>query len=382
MGPRPLISPHDQNATFVELFFDLVFVFGITQVVSLLHHGLSWSSAAQGIVVFWMIWWGWTQFTWAFNAADTTHPIIEFSALIATAIAFFMAVAVPDSLQGGAIWFAGPYVLLRLLGLGLYATVMWQSEMGRRAVGLFATASLAGVVAVVIGAFAPGGPAPFWGLAVFLDVVATLIAGGQKGWGLHAEHFSERHGLIVIIALGESLIVAAGGLAGEPRTVELLIVGFLAVAITCGLWWTYFPVAKPELERALADAEEGERTKLARDAFSLGHFPMLCGIIAYAIAIEEAVAHPTDPLSGGARFALALGLFAFVGGLAFALWRASCRIRVGRILVTVVTSVTVYLLTNVAAVVSLAVAFAGVATVALLEERTAERLRAAPAGLP
>ena len=86
MTVRPLISPHDQNATFVELFFDLVFVFGITQVVGLLHHGLSWTAAAQAVLVFWMIWWGWTQFTWALNASDTTHPVIEFSTLSATAI--------------------------------------------------------------------------------------------------------------------------------------------------------------------------------------------------------------------------------------------------------------------------------------------------------
>ena len=379
MAPRPLVSPHDQNATFVELFFDLVFVFGITQVAALLHHGLNWTSAAQGIVVFWMIWWGWTQFTWSFNAADTTHPFVEFSALIATAIAFFMAVAVPDAFAGGALWFAGPYVALRLLGLGLYTTVMWQSEMGRRAVGLFATSSLGGFAAVVLGAFSTENQALFWGLAILLDVVAALIAGRQQGWDLHPEHFAERHGLIVIIALGESLIVAAGGLAGEPRTVELMVVGLLAVAITCGLWWTYFPVAKPALERALETADEKELVKLARDAFSLGHFPMLCGIIAFVVAIEEAVAHPGDPLSGGARFALSLGLFAFVGGLAFALWRASCRVRIGRIIVTVITSCAVYLLTDVAAVVSLAVAFAGVATVALLEEKTAERLRDHPA---
>jgi len=86
---RPLISPHDQGATFVELFFDLVFVFGITQVTVLIHHGLDWTSVAEAVLVFWLIWWGWTQYTWAFNAADTSHSIVEFSALVATAIAFF-----------------------------------------------------------------------------------------------------------------------------------------------------------------------------------------------------------------------------------------------------------------------------------------------------
>ena len=378
MTLRPLISPHDQSATFVELFFDLVFVFGITQVVGLLHHGLSWTSAVHAIQVFWLIWWGWTQFTWAFNAADTTHPAVELSALIATAIAFFMAVAVPDAFDGGAIWFAGPYVALRLVGLGLYTTVMWRSKMGRQAVALFATLSLGGFAAVAVGAISPANQALFWGLAIFLDVIAALIAGQRGGFGVHPEHFAERHGLIVIIALGESLIVAAGGLAGAERTPELLIVGFLAVAITCALWWTYFPVAKPELEHALKTVEEARRVTLARDAFSLGHFPMLCGVIAYAIAIEAAVAGPSVPLPTGARFALALGLFAFMGGLGFALWRASCRIKLGRFVVTILTSGVVYFLFDVAAVVSLGVAFTGVAVVALMEEKTAQRLRVDP----
>ena len=347
--------------------------------MGLLHHGLSWTAAAQAILVFWMIWWGWTQFTWALNASDTTHPIIEFSTLSATAIAFFMAVAVPDAFVGGALWFAGPYVALRLVGLALYTTVMWQSEESRSAVSLFATASLGGFAAVIIGAFSED-QAMFWGLAIFLDVMAALIAGNTRGgWGLHAEHVAERHGLIVIIALGESLIVAAGGLIGAERTIELLIVGFLAVAITCGLWWTYFPVAKPELQHALASADEGGQAMLARDAYSLGHFPMLCGVIAYAIAIEESVAHPSDPLTTEARLALAMGLFFFVGGLAFALWRAHCRMKYGRLIVTVVTAAAVYLVVDVAAVVSLGIAFAGVVVVAVLEEWTAERLRADPA---
>ena len=375
---RPLISPHDQGATFVELFFDLVFVFGITQVTALLHHGLGWTSVGEAILVFWLIWWGWTQYTWAFNAADTAHPVVEFSALIATAIAFFMAVSVPDAFTGGAIWFAGPYVALRLVGLALYATVMWQDDVARKAVGLFASASLMGFAAVGIGAFWTEHQALFWGLAIALDVVAAMIAARRSGWGIHPDHFAERHGLIVIIALGESLIVVAGGLAGAERTPALLTVGFLAVAITCGLWWTYFPVAKPELEQALQSASEQERAPLARDAFSLAHFPMLCGVIAYAIAIEEAVAHPSDPLTDTARLALALGLLFFVGGLAFALWRARLEVRVGRIVVTVVTSGAVYIVADVSAAVSLGIAFSGVAAVAFLEERTAERMQIGP----
>lgn len=170
-------SPEDQGATFIELFFDLVFVYGITQVVGLMHHELGRAAAGHAILVFWMIWWGWTQYTWAFNAVDTTHPIIEFSALVATAIAFFMAVEVPGAFDGGAMWFAAPYVALRVVGLGLYSSVLWVTPEGRKAITLFATLSIGGLAAVLMGAYAGEQQVMFWALAIFLDVIAVVSLG-------------------------------------------------------------------------------------------------------------------------------------------------------------------------------------------------------------
>ncbi len=357
-----------------ELFFDLVFVFGITQVVVVLEHHLSWGGVGQAILVFWLLWWAWTQFTWALNAADTEHPWIEFGTLVATAVAFFMAVAVPEAFAGGALWFALPYVAVRVIGLTIYIGVMRENPEGRTVVQSFATASLFGLAAVIVGALLGGEyQAMLWVLVIILDMVAATAA-GKGDWAIHPEHFAERHGLIVIIALGESLIVAASGLVGAERSVDLLAAGFLAVSITCALWWSYFPVAKPALERSLSHASGVKQATMARDAFSLAHFPMLCGVIAYAVAIEAAVAHPSDPLGTEARVALALGLLLFMGGLAVAYWRASCEVKTSRVVVSVVTALGVFLLADVTAVVSLGVAFAGVAVVAFLEERQAERL--------
>src|SRR5687768_14561646 len=106
MRAQTIVSPEDQKVTFVELFFDLVFVFSVTQVVGLLHDGLSWIVVGQAVLVFWLVWWAWTQFTWALNAADTTHPTVELGTLVATAVAFFMAVAVPEAFHDRALWFA------------------------------------------------------------------------------------------------------------------------------------------------------------------------------------------------------------------------------------------------------------------------------------
>jgi low temperature requirement protein LtrA len=372
MTSTDIVSPEDQSATFVELFFDLVFVFSVTQVVGLLHTGLGWASAGQAVLAFWLVWWAWTQFTWALNAANTTHPFIEMSTLVATALAFFMAIAIPEAFHGHGLRFAVPYVLVRLVGLVVYARVADATDPGQyRAVARFCTVSAGGLVAVVVGALV-GGPAQtwIWALAIGLDVIAAAVGGQDESWNLHPEHFAERHGLFVIIALGETLIVAAGG-ASEAPSLEHIVVAAMAVAVTGALWWTYFPRAKPRLEHALATSRGARQSMLARDAYSLLHFPMLCGIVAYAVAIEAAVTHPGDPLPGAERLALALGLALFVGGMALALHRGTGHLPLTRAGLVLLTAGAVLAVPNVAPVATLAIALVGVAWIALIEQREA-----------
>jgi low temperature requirement protein LtrA len=321
-----IASPDDQRVTFVELFFDLVFVFCVTQVVSLLHHHPDATGIMSGLLVFWLVWWAWTQFTWALNAANTHHPRIEAFTLVATAVAFLMGVGIPRSFDGGAPWFAVPYVALRVIGLLIYYWVAWSDPQQRRAVQVFGLFSLTGLLAVVAGALL-GGPALYWlwGLAIALDLVAAGIGGRLEGWNLHPEHFAERHGLIVIIALGEALIVAAAGLLGAPRTPAVMATAMAAVAVTCSLWWSYFRNAREALEHGLAARDGNARSSMARDAFSIIHFPMLFGIVAMAAATEQALAHPDQPLSLILRTALGAGAVLFVCGTAAALWRATGR---------------------------------------------------------
>lgn len=373
---RAIVSPEGQSATFVELFFDLVFVFGITQLVYLLHHDFTWVGAGKTVLVFWLVWWAWTQFTWALNAADTEHPLVELGTLLATAIAFFMAVAVPDAYGEGSFWFAITYVGVRGVGLVLYMAVASAHEGLKRAVRSFTALSFGGLVTALLGGYL-GGEAQLylWGGTILLDVVAAMSAGDSGDWRIHPEHFAERHGLIVIIALGESLIVAAGGVVGTGFTGEVLVVAVLAVLISCVLWWTYFPIAKPELEHALASAPPERRGSVARDAFSLAHFPMLCGVIAYAVGLEEVLAHPTDPLPVEGRLAIALGLLLFVGGTALAMWRASCGNPLLRVVITGVCAAGVFFASSVTPLVTMSIALAGVSLIAFLDERKAARLR-------
>src|ERR687895_2252440 len=120
MRTQTVTTDEDQRVTFIELFFDLVFVYAVTQLVVLLHHDLSWAGAARAVLVFWLVWWAWTQFTWALNSADTTHPGVELSVLVATAVAFLMAVVLPDAYTGGGAGVALTYFFVRGLGPALF----------------------------------------------------------------------------------------------------------------------------------------------------------------------------------------------------------------------------------------------------------------------
>jgi low temperature requirement protein LtrA len=324
--PIPIVSPDDQKVTFVELFFDLVFVYCVTQVVTLFHGRVDVGSAVSALLVFWLVWWAWTQFTWALNAANTDHPRIQVITLLATSVAFFLAVGIPGALGPGALWFAGPYVALRVIGLLVYYWVARRDPNQRQAVRVFGLVSATGLGAVLAGGFLGGGAVYWcWGVAIVLDLAAAGIGGQLEGWNLHPAHFAERHGLIVIIALGETLIVAAAGLVEAAKSPMVIATGALAVAVTSGLWWSYFRHARPALEHALAARDGNARSCLARDVFSVLHFPMLCGVIAIAAATEAALAHPDQALGADLRLALGGGAVLFVCGTAAGMWRATGR---------------------------------------------------------
>jgi low temperature requirement protein LtrA len=365
---RSLVSPEGQKVTWVELFFDLVFVFSVTQIVGLFHDGIDLRATGQAVLTFWLVWWAWTQFTWALNAADTTHHRVELATLVATAVAFFMGVAVPQAFVGHAAWFAVPYVLVRAIGLAIYARVAEAKPAQHAAVRKFALVSVGGLLAVLIGGFTSGAATyTFWSLAILLDIIAAAIGGQSEHWDLQPEHFAERHGLFVIIALGETLIVAATGMEGDTWTRSALAVATLSVAITCSLWWTHFTRAKLELDEALETARGSARSEMARDAFSLLHFPMLCGIIAYAAALEHALAHPTEPFAIQTRLALALGLTLFVGGMSVSLWRCTRRINYRRLFIIGATALAIVAVAGAPPVVTLFIALLGVSAVAASE---------------
>lgn len=363
-----LASPDDQRVSFVELFFDLVFVFCVTQVVSLLHDGVTWRAVGESTLVFWLVWWGWTQFTWALNAADTSEPRVELATLVATGVAFFLAVGIPSAFHGHSLWFAGTYVAVRVLGLLVYDWVAWVDPEQRAAVRLFSLVSVGGLIAVLIGGVV-GGAAQYvwWGIAIVLDLGAAGIGGRAEGWNLHADHFAERHGLFVIIALGESVIVAAIGLAKGDWPAATVTAAVLAVATAGAFWWSYFGGAKARLDETLEATRLRDRSMLARDAYSILHFPMLLGIIAFAAAVAESLAHASDPLSGGGRALLAVWAPLFAGGMGLALRRGGAPVAPARWALPLLAGAATLAFARLPAVASIAVVFAGLVLLGWVE---------------
>jgi len=363
-------APGGQAVTFVELFFDLVFVFALTEVTSFAAHHLDFEGVVRAAIVFWLIWWAWTQWTWALNPADTEHGIVRVGTLLATAIAFIMAVSVGTAFEGnGGLWFVVPYIAVRVLGLALYARVASERDRQLDAVQAFALLSTFGLAAALIGGIV-GDEARMWvwlGVIV-LDIVASGVAGRFESWHLHAGHLAERHGLFVIIALGESLIVAAAAITGAERTAEVMGVAIGAVAVTCLLWWVYFGWLQEALESCLTAAVGAAQSTLARDAYSLLHFPLILSIVGVAVAFEEMAAHPSASVPNEVLIALGLGIGGFLWASAAVWGRASRRVLWVRLLAPIIFGGALFAATDFIAPWILAIVTALLATVVIVEE--------------
>lgn len=319
--PSSIRTADPQAVTFVELFFDLVFVFAITQLTALTAHDLTPEGILRSILLGWLIWWAWTQFTWTLNPADTTHPGVRVVTLAATGAALVMAASVTRAFGAEALWFALPYVLVRALGLGLQVRVeLERVDADHSVVVIWTALSSIGLALVLVGAVVDPSFRPwFWLLAIVADLVAAASAGKGASWDLNPAHLAERHGLFVIIAIGESLIVAGTAVANDERSWALASAAVAAILAASLLWWTYFGWLKEALEERFAGAPVDRLGTLARDAFSLAHFPLIGGIVGFAVAIESIASHPDEPAPAAVTASLGLGVALFVACSALSL---------------------------------------------------------------
>ena len=304
MSDRDTELLEDKAVLPLELFFDLVFVLGITQTVALVVEGHDARSLWRAGLVLAMLWWGWSQFTWTANSIDLRPVRTRFVFFVAMGAALIMAVSVPTAFGDGGLWLVVGYLVVRASGVWLHLTETTDPDTlaGART---FATVSWVGPLVLLVGAFVdPPGRSFIWLAGGLLEIASAGIA-GSVAWNVRAGHFAERHGLIYIIALGEGIVAIGIVSAGLPLDGPLAFTMLLAVAGAVVLWWSYFDRFAETVEDALRNAGESQGP-VARDAYSLGHCPMIAGVVLFAAAAEEIVLHPGDPLGSFTRLLLAL----------------------------------------------------------------------------
>jgi low temperature requirement protein LtrA len=299
----------------LELFFDLVFVLAITQCTTLMSHHTTWEGLGQGMLILALLWWSWTAYAWLTSVVDPEEGGVRIALFAAMAGFLIAAICVPDAFGELGTEFALAYGAVRFAQIFLLFLAGRDDRSFRRSVTGLGIGTAVGVSLLVIGSFLdPGAQAAVWGLALVLDMGEPYLF-GSEGWHLVPGHFAERHGLIVIIALGES-IVAIGLGAGSHLTWGIASAAVLGIGVVAAMWWTYFDIVALVSARRLIRAPEGKiRNELARDSYSYIHFLLVAGIILLALGLKKAIGHPTDPLEDVPGFALVGGVAIYLLGL-------------------------------------------------------------------
>ena len=292
----------------LELFFDLVFVLAFTQCTALMVNEPTWSGMGQGILSLAVIWWAWVCYAWLTSVVEPEEGAARIVMLAVMAGLLIVAISVPEAFGDRALSFAVAYGFVRLGHISLFV-IASRDHPTMRSPLLFFAICTAVVIGLLVGAsFVDGSvQAAMWVAAILVDWGAAFF--GIDEWRLVPAHFAERHNLVIILALGESVIALGTG-AEIDLTVSVTVAAVLGIGLAAALWWIYFDVVALVTERRLIQATEGRaRNKLARDSYSYLHFPMVAGIVLGAFGLHETLAHVDEPLDG-------LHAFALLGGTA------------------------------------------------------------------
>ena len=316
-------SREDVRVSTLELFFDLVFVFTITQLTSVLArhpNGLGVLHVGLMLVV---IWWMYGGYAWLTNVVAPDRIAYQLLLLGGMAAFLVISLAIPTAFAGGGIAFGVGYLVVVLIHSGLFS----RSRAGESGLAILKVAPLnvAAALSILTGGIA-GGTARgiLWGVAVAVIVLPSLRPPDPR-FEIAPGHFVERHGLVVIVALGESVVAVGIGATAHALTVGLVAVAVLGLALTACLWWAYFGEGEDEKALdAMRSASPRDRPRLALNGFYHWHLLILFGIIALASALESGIAHAGEELAFARALALAGGVACFLVG--DALFRRTLRI--------------------------------------------------------
>jgi low temperature requirement protein LtrA len=296
-GPRlTAVLREGDRVTPLELFFDLVFVLAITQCTALMASEPTWEGLAKGLLVLGVLWWAWVGYAWLTSVVDPEEGVVRLTIFAAMAALLVVSLCVPEAFDDSALLFAGAYGVVRAGQIVLFILASRDDAALRRSVNGLAGSTAIGVALLLAAALADGTlQGVLWVLALLLDMGGPFLFGAE-GWKLVPGHFAERHGLILIIALGESIVAIGAGveLGVDAGVVAAAVLG---IVVAAALWWLYFDVVALVAEQRLSRAKKGrEQNEIARDSYSFLHFPMVAGIVLVALGMKKTLAAVEDPL--------------------------------------------------------------------------------------
>ncbi len=291
----------------LELFFDLVFVFALTQVTARMAEDLSWAGLLRGLLVLAAIWWAWAAYAWLTNEVDARRRGVRLAIFGAMVAMLLASLAIPRAFEGDALLFACAYLGVRVMHVALFAAASDDVAVRRAAWALVPTSTVAPAALIVASALDGTAQALVWIVALLIDYVGGALR-GIEGWRLSPGHFAERHGLIVIIALGESIVAIGVGAAGIALGAGELAAAALGVVVAAALWWVYFDAALEGVEARLHQASGRARNVLARDSFSFLHLPLVAGIVLLALGVKKTLGDVGKPLEVVSATALCGGV--------------------------------------------------------------------------
>ena len=358
------------SATTLELFFDLVFVFALTQITALMADEPTGTGLLRGTLLIAVVWWCWVGYSWTSNLVKADEGLARVTLLGAMAAMFLVALAIteafkdlPGGLHGPTV-FAFCYLVLRATHLGLFWLISGDDPGLRRQIGKFAPTMIGGTALLLLAADTSGtAQLLLWLAAVVADYGGTLVI-GARGWRLNsARHFAERHGLIVIVALGESIVAIGVGVTHLAISWPIVIAAILGLAVSASLWWAYFDTAALLGEHALTEAKGEQRVSMARAAFTYLHLPMMLGVVMLALGLKKVLTYVGDTEHYSLSYALyGAPLWAMYGGVVLYLlahvgfaWRCYRTFKVYRMVAATVLLALVPLVANLPALASLGV---------------------------
>ena len=303
----------DARVTPLELFFDLVFVLAITQCTALMYHHPTWEGLGQGLLVLALLWWSWGAYAWLTSVLDPEDDAVRISMFAAMAGLLLASICIPQAFGDLAVEFVVAYGIVRAAHIALFVLASRDDPDLRHSVGTLAVSTAIGVGLLLAGALAGDGwQTALWIVALVLDVGGPFFF-GAAGWKLVAHHFAERHGLIIIIALGESIVAIGAGSHGLDLGKTTAAV--LGIALAAALWWIYFDVVAIVAARRLDQAEPGrEQNEMARDSYSYMHFLMVAGIVLAALGLKTTLGDVDHSLGTVPAFALLGGVALYLLG--------------------------------------------------------------------